>query len=176
MRAHELLESRSAPLFHGTELANALMILQSDLIEATQDDSYSNDPPGVSLSRNYKFAMSFGSSRDTGYGVVFVLDQAKLTTRFRMKPHVAVSDWGDVITGEEEEIVLARIQPLSRYLVSINTDPQRLHSLLDDGEEFQRWFRNIGDLLGYPGRDRAHQMLTDLSNHPLLNRYRPRLP
>lgn len=166
-----LTEARTAPLYHGTELATGLMILQSGFIQASQDYDYPDDPVGVSTSRSGRFALSWGGSReDTGHGIVFALDQAKLATRYRIVPHVAVSARGDRIEGEEEEVVAGTITPLSTYLLSVNVDASKLAQLIAGGDVFDRWLRSVGDLMGYPGDEETMEMLKSLAQHPLLNR------
>lgn len=173
-----IVETGQAPLFHGTELANALMIIQSDTIVATKTEGYSTDPQGVSLSRSHRFAREWGKSSDTGYGAVFVLDRSRLAQRFRIVPHAAEPDrgWasGETQRHEAEEVVLGTIAPLSRYLVSVNVDPEHLDHLLGDEAVFSNWFRAIHDLLGYCSDDEARAMLLSLQGHPLLNRLVPK--
>lgn len=166
-----LTEGRTAPLYHGTELASAVMILRSDTIEATHDSDYDDDPLGVSTSRTARWAMGWGAGRDdTGHGVLFVLDQAKLATRYRIVPHAAMTVTGERLDGEDEEVVIGTIKPLSAYLLSINVNAAKLATLLEGGPAFEKWLGAVGDLMAYPGPDLAMEMLQELASHPLLNR------
>ena len=75
-----ILESRSAPLYHGTTAKSAESIVRVNRFN-TSDDWEDAAGSGVALSRNIgvarKFAVRFLSNIDDG--VVFELDQQKLS-------------------------------------------------------------------------------------------------
>jgi hypothetical protein len=88
-----IAEGRDAPLYHGVRIAdNCVNILLSRHIEPRTAHPIQVAEPnsigvviGVSLTRSYKFAVTW-SSKFQGMGMVVELDQHKLTTRFKIRP------------------------------------------------------------------------------------------
>lgn len=144
MKLEDLFESRSAPLYHGTSMFLASEIINHDMIAAKT--SHFNHPAlrakaakstkgtefvdGVSLTRSAMIAHRFGP-------IVFVLDQNKLRTKYRIEP---VDYWHredgenrrQYNFAEYEEFVVGPISPLHPYLKAILIDQNADHR--KDGE------------------------------------------
>lgn len=136
-------EGRDAPLYHGTGIGAAILILQSNkIIARTEQDSrflagyglksvklpqgFDDSPvQGVSLSRSKAFAETFGE-------IVFELDQRKLAQTNKIVPYdfwSAAAPKNDpsqrsqrgygIRKYEYEEFCVGPIDPLSRYLIAI---------------------------------------------------------
>lgn len=147
MRLQELLESRSADLYHGTTLGRLNRILQDNVLFANTPihsklipqelRQYKNT---VSLSRSSKVATDFARSSSSGKSlaksslpVVLVLDQAKLHAKLgrRIRPYNDMqaldTTYGDQNkpsarsrgTTEEEEAVFGNIDNINSYIKQI---------------------------------------------------------
>lgn len=128
-----ILEGRDAPLYHAAGLSTAVRIITSNRLQGF-------DAP-ISLTRNRRFAQFWNESH--GGGVIFVLDQTRLSQTIPIKPGAI---GGHPRRHEAEELVdLSRpITPLDRYLIAIEITSEDLDKIRDK-----------------PGYD-------SLSNHPLL--------
>lgn len=127
MRIIELLEAKSAPLYHGTDLYNATKIVQSNILGRHPKEV-------VSLSRSLEFSKFFAQEKMNAGGpkkniVVFELDQLRLAQNYKIEPY---HDEFSIEPGEDpalfrtnkwsnqmEEAVHGAIKPLSRYLTRI---------------------------------------------------------
>jgi hypothetical protein len=163
-----LQEARSAPLYHGTPLCNLLHIISQDRMQA-------NRRGFISLSRSYHVANYFRSySNFPDYGGVLVLDQQKLSQRYRLAPYSDNENIDDEAYDDEgEERVFRDIQPLSPYLLSINIDREAIKMAPQDrdyqenSEDYEQWFGG-----------KRRQFLAAvrlLLKHPAVNRWAPRL-
>lgn len=167
-----LVEGRDAPLYHGTRLASMLHEL---LIDQLGRDDWN---PRISLTRSYQVAHYFAQSDSpfSHFGGIFVLDQRKLAQRYLIRPYHdrwagldnENSGWRD---EQEEQVVAKTIQPLSRYLISINADPD----ILREAYRETYYFRDDPEIQEYfGGRIRlAKQCIKNLLVHPLLNKWKP---
>lgn len=173
MRARQIISeaSRSAPLYHATALNYALAIIAGNALGVPGTHRGSNQ---VSASRSYQKAYDIAEAAADTAVVVFVLDQAKLTTRFRITPfHDAhwqnggVYDPSDDRTDEQEEVIHGIVRPLDRYLMSINVNPALLDRALKDNLSSWIW-RDLGS------PDQVAALIASLKQHPLLNRFAPR--
>lgn len=135
-----LEESRSAPLYHGTDIKTAVTIIQRDMIEGrtpqvgkmVSGKKWPKNPygeaTGVSLSRNFRTSKDFGD-------VIFELDQQKLTNNHKIVPlnYFDTLEGNTKATGarssklsplggatEAEEFVRGSIKNLDRYLTAIH--------------------------------------------------------
>jgi len=116
--AEDLDHSRRL-LFHATTSLRAARILADDELRAMTIDTapVMCARTGISLTRAYAFAQQFKGARR---GVIFVIDASRMRT-------APVDYWyaGDgrrrAGDDEMEEFAVADIKPLSRYLVSINS-------------------------------------------------------
>jgi hypothetical protein len=108
-----LAESKSADLYHGTTLDNAVDILDSDTL--FRGDSSHSDEGAVSFTRNFGEAWNFASWTDP-LGVIFVLDQARLSQALgrKLKPF----DYGGG-SDEQEEASEIDIPNVSKYIKQI---------------------------------------------------------
>lgn len=114
MRINEIItESKSANLYHGTNLDNALSILTSNTMNV--GDSSRGDEGNVSLTRSFGEAWNFAQWADP-LGVVFVLDQLKLSNALGRKLQPFNYDGGH---DEQEEISLSDIKNISSYITQI---------------------------------------------------------
>lgn len=121
-----LEEGRDAPLYHATNIGAFIDILKLNRLEGKTIHSARGIRPnlkhkhqqqhdnGVSLTRNFEFAMKWGS-------VIFVLDQRKLAQKHKLVP----LDWAyefdsEAMRGEMEEFVIGDINNLNRYLIGVN--------------------------------------------------------
>ncbi len=144
-----ITESRSAPLYHGTNISSAEEILKHNMIMAKTGHqapalgltrghalgNYKNtggrwgDINGVSLTRSFKTAMDFGA-------VIFELDQSVLTNNHKIVPIQYFGIGGNAMAGarstayqagkgksgastEAEEFVIGSIKNLDKYLKTI---------------------------------------------------------
>lgn len=89
-----LIESRSAPLYHATKAADAERILKTNtLFGSVQDDGQTKGQKVIFVTRNLKAAKHFiNYDGRHAAGVVFVLDQEKLSHRYKIKP---IKNWQD---------------------------------------------------------------------------------
>jgi hypothetical protein len=106
-------ESKSADLYHGTNLDNAVDILQSNTLY--RGDSTHSDEGAVSLTRSFGEAWNFAQWADP-LGVVFVLDQLRLSAALgkKLKPF----DYGGG-SDEQEESSTVDIPNVSNYIKQI---------------------------------------------------------
>lgn len=172
MRYHQIIaESRDAPLFHGSPLPRLLNALSMNQLGTRWQ---------VSLSRSYQVALYFldGGEQDgwDEYGGVLVLDQRKLAQRYAIRPfhdewatHSGHTGWAD----EQEERLLKPVAPLSDYLLSVNVNPKAIQRAMTDtryqtqSEDFESEFDDNVALF--------QQQCQALLQHPLLNKYKPRV-
>ena len=84
-----LAESRYAPLYHGTNVKNALSILKQNVIRAhdAEDDLY----PAVSFSRDLNYAKRWVIDNNIAKNyndlVVFVFNQETIKYNYKLFPH-----------------------------------------------------------------------------------------
>lgn len=125
-----LTEGRDAPLYHGMTLVKAASVFKTDTLPA----SWTHDIPslgkvtGTSLTRNSRLKY--------GQGIVLVLDQTKLSRRFKIIPldgqlmfyKQGASDrrqkeYNPFVTGPSpalaEEFLIGDIKNLSQYILEI---------------------------------------------------------
>lgn len=90
-----LTESRSAPLYHATPFTNGVAILRDgNISNATLHLKYKilkkEDKQGVSTTRSYRFAQSWGrqgsAERSDNSYLIFELDQQKISYNYEVKP------------------------------------------------------------------------------------------
>lgn len=163
-----LVEARDAPLFHGSPLCNLIRVVSDDRLQLNQRGF-------ISLSRSYHVARYFQEYSDfPGYGGVLVLDQAKLSQRYRVKPfHDQHNLDFESFYDENEERVFQPIEPLSNYLLSILIDRDAIKQALTD----QHYREESEDYAkAFDGRRTAFVAgVRALLRHPAVNRWRPRL-
>jgi len=162
-----LAEGRDAPLYHGTSLPKAVGIISSNRLEARETPDYAGERNVVfndvghlrvvSVTRSYPFAANWTS----GYGVVFELDQSKLTQNHKLVPYNFFSGTSrsQVTAGQKinwyaqsEEMVIGTISNLDKYLTRV---------IIPNSHLFYKYW----------SRSRAKQTGIDLNiiqNHPLL--------
>jgi hypothetical protein len=140
---------RSGLLYHGTDADNAEEILTTDRLTASTPHNakplrvvkgINREVPigfrkheierfdnvyGVSMTRDPNFARRWKS----GQGIVFCLSEEKLRHNYRILP---INYYGD--RSESEEFVVGPIQPVSRYLVSIEVSTSVMQEMIDDNE------------------------------------------
>lgn len=84
-----LIESRSAPLYHGTIAPRAVQIIRSNVL-LPYADTYGAKDKSISFTRMEKYAKEhpeFNSGASLDEIVVFEVDQAKLINNYKLKPH-----------------------------------------------------------------------------------------
>lgn len=142
-----LTEARAAPLYHSTFIYNANKILDDDtLYGSVQTDGATKGKKVIFLTRSFKHAQAIYSTMDT---VIFELDQAKLSQRYRIRP---IKNWLSDQTDKnhkpmymtkrlggnefEEIIETDRIDYIDRYIKKIyvksGTDMSRYPYLHND--------------------------------------------
>ena len=138
MKIIDLLEARSADLYHGTDLARFNRIIQDNVLQANTPihrkdipNQYKGMTKTVSLARSSTVATSFAraaSADDDSYPVVLVLDQDKLYRNLgkRMRPYDDLpSMFGDKHSprakgsSEAEEAVFGTINNINAYIKQI---------------------------------------------------------
>jgi hypothetical protein len=140
--SHLYLAGRDAPLYHRTGWDSLAAIFQSNQLTG-KDASGSFEKaeyqrPGVSLTRDLNFALTWMSSRQT-VNVVLVLDQTKLAQRQKLIPR---DYWGqgirrpdtkyqrnEVTQHESEEFVPGDINNLMDVLLYVITPQSTLDNL-----------------------------------------------
>jgi len=132
-----LTESRSAPLYHASP--KGLSILKDNALNKGKLKEPGLDRSTVSLTRNFIFAKNwldeYGARDD---GVIFELDQRKLSQNFKIVPYNFFANTYDKASAREapemktftkgkdysfhnqfEEAVFADIKPLNRYVKTV---------------------------------------------------------
>lgn len=136
MRLLELLEGRDAPLYHATDLFTALRILEDNkLVGNTSHTIEDNTYNGVSLTRSKNFANSWVYNTHGYPGVIFILDQNKISRTNKIIPIDYFVINPDTPRGldtrsarrhgkfaEAEEFVVGDINNLSNCLVGIEIE------------------------------------------------------
>lgn len=171
-----LHEGRDAPLFHGTPLDMLLNILASDTLSV--GINWRGEGDRVATSRDWRVAAQFGVQGDySGYPTMLVLDQRKLSQRFKLKPYRDYDAEGNAWADEKEEMVMGDIKPLHRYLISINIEPHLLAEAIDD-TDFHVWMAETwaeSENSPFTTPETVEAALLALSRHPLLNRWEPKV-
>lgn len=136
MKIKELLiESRSADIYHGTDLESADDIIRSNVMIARtdrQDPQGDSAGPAVSFTRDFSIAQQFGRENGSRINpaVIFVIDQEKLhrTVGKRMQPYAYPVYYDDDEIrpsarssgeGEAEENVLGNIDNIKSFIKKI---------------------------------------------------------
>jgi hypothetical protein len=162
-----LVEGRDAPLFHGSPLCNLIRIVMDDRMQL-------NRRGFISLSRYYHVAKYFQEWSDSpGYGGILVLDQTKLSQRYKIQPVHDTANIDDAAFHDEaEERVFQPIAPLSNYLLSININRAAIKRALTDQE-----YRDESEDYAEVFAGKRKLFLTGvrmLLKHPAVNRWSPR--
>ena len=114
MKINEIItESKSADLYHGTSLDNALAILESNTMEP--GDSSHGDEGAVSFTRSFGEAWNFAQWADP-LGVIFIFNQAALAQTLGRK--LQPFDYGGG-HDEQEELSSIAINNISNYIKQI---------------------------------------------------------
>lgn len=159
MKLEQLLtEGRDAYLYHITDLRNFFGIIEDDALK----NRGPNRGIGISLTRNRRLSTVIGGDERE---VRFVLDQRKLSQRYKMRPVVDLPDFdNEEIRGledklrEDEELVLTKeITPLGRYLIAIHLIDLRW---IDVAEVLENRARNM---------EQVDQMMEGLSEYARRN-------
>lgn len=131
MKLQNVLESRSAPLYHWMNGKKAIDVLEHDkFTQLWVHDTPEGTLTGISLSRNANF--TYGEK-----AVRLVFDQAKLATRYKLVPldaerafhhSIGTVSWYNrkdrkmnAADGQQyaEEFVIGSIEPIHKYLLKI---------------------------------------------------------
>ena len=125
-----LEEGRDAPLYHATSLNKALNIIKQGEIKAYKE--HGDTILGVSLTRNFKFAVNW--NLETEEGAIFELDQRKLSQRHKIKAHNFFSKkkstrYPENANGlnpqdmnEYEERIMGSVKNVDKYISKIHID------------------------------------------------------
>lgn len=163
-----LTEARMAPLYHATLIKSAEKILKGnvligDIVRDDRQNAYNIDKKVIFVTRSLKHAKHYISAISGTYTatVIFVLDQQKLSQRYKIKP---IKNWqidredtyydsptqkrsqsihkpmymSHVIGGNEfEEVIVAdRVSNISNYitkiLVNYSVNPKEYPTLASD--------------------------------------------
>lgn len=128
-----LIESRSAPLYHATSTKKAISIVDMDELRRASHPEDNIGKRTVSLTRNFTFARNW--LHGFGTGVIFELDQRKLSQRYKMVPYNYFADRHARLTpragqgytrkrdyefeNQFEEAVLHDIKPVTKYISKV---------------------------------------------------------
>lgn len=104
----KILASKSAPLYHGTTLWDAISIIESNELQA-HISNVEGETYGVSLTRNPACAEVFGD-------ISLVLDQEAICYNYPMKP---ITRYGLLGRDIAEERVPRTIKNIRRYIVGL---------------------------------------------------------
>jgi len=87
MKIIELLESRSAPLYHTTSYTQLFSILKENKLKGnTKHTMNDKQYQGVSLTRDLDFAKWWSREQLANVGIILQLDQNKLRQRYKIMP------------------------------------------------------------------------------------------
>lgn len=147
-----LTESKSAPLFHGTDLFNAISILKDNTMFAYSPDAGDAEDGHIrsrviSMSRLFRYSAEWNKA-----AIVFELDQQKLSHRYNIRPynyfyHAPIDNdhrhrtRGPREDTESEEYIDRNITDLNKYIIKI-------HWMKDPGPQEQKQYKepsNIND-------------------------------
>lgn len=160
MKLHQLFENyHYAPLYHGTSLWCAALIINSNIIYRSH--SVDTDYECVSLTRLKSFTKN--------YEVAFKFDQAKLRTKYKMIPFSGEYGTGGLIGRVEgEEALIGNISPVTSYLISYTVEKTCLSK---EYLEYTIHQTRVGNEYTYGfGKityDEMKQYIDDLLNNPL---------
>lgn len=135
-----LTEARMAPLYHGTRKDKAIQIVDSDKLIRGVGKEPGLNKQTISLTRNLTFAIQWIDEMTAYGGIVFELDQQKLTHRYKVVPYNFFGqatfgshtktrlipfeskrskgpDWA--FENQFEEAVLSDIDKISKYITKI---------------------------------------------------------
>lgn len=115
-----LIEGRDASLYHCTTLDNAMLILNSGVI---QGSNYSHKG-GVSLTRNKNYLVNDESE------VQFELDQRKLSQTKKIEPYAYFSRKKGTKNYESEEVVIGDVS-LKKFVTRVDIHPEVLEFYTD---------------------------------------------
>jgi hypothetical protein len=113
-----LAESRSAPLYHATSVDIGIEICESNILKRSSISDPGVSKTTVSLTRNLPFAVKWADLRWNG-GLIFQLDQQKLTQRYKIQPYSYFSNPGRV--GDTTVITRTRSIPTHRSPIAKGT-------------------------------------------------------
>jgi hypothetical protein len=115
MKYIELFEGKDAPLFHGTSIRSANLIVKKDIIKSlTKHKIGDKIISGVSTSRNFNYSYIWSVM-----GVVFQLNQRLLSHNYKIIPVDVFNQGFPKRRFELEEFIVGDIFPLSKYLEKI---------------------------------------------------------
>jgi hypothetical protein len=177
MRYFNIFESKSAPLYHGTDLLLLAAIVQGNFLHKGINWGRPGEPNGPRLTRNYGTAYSFANDNEFGMGGVLVLDQMKIAQRYRIQPYADVDASGERWVNEFEEVpITSEIGPLNRYLISINADPAHIQTVMADEDLMGHRCAEASHCISetFATYEECHDALDHLLKHPMLNRMVPR--
>lgn len=164
-----LKEGRGAYLYHGTPLENLLFILRDNVIKT--GTNWRGEGDRIATSRDWRVARDFGIQGEwSGYPAMLVLDERKLSQRYKIKPHRDVDNEGVPWSDESEEMIMGNVEPFDQYLVSINIDPQ----ILDHAATDQGFLRHLVERGFSKSMGKASDAIESLRRHPKLNVWQPR--
>lgn len=173
-----LVESKMAPLYHGTNLLFLAAIIQDDALSEGVHWGRKGEPHGPRLTRSYRVAMTFATDQELEMGGVLVLDQQAMAHRHKIVQYRDVDVYGKQWAADEaEEIPLtSELKPLSRYLLSVNADPDQIKFLLENEDYMGYGVEESGAnvVRAFTTFDECRTALRNLLNHPKLNTVVPR--
>lgn len=163
-----LTEARMSPLYHATSAIDAKSIINDNLLRGSSYNELIGDK-ALSLTRNFKFAEMWLHETMSKPGVIFELDQQKLTHNYKLVPfnyfaryngsaRLKSNKSGFVFDNQYEESIQGRIKNLDRYLKKIMVSKE-----------------SLGIMLQIPGNYSVildHPLLYDYTNKVFVNRKR----
>lgn len=173
-----LNEAKTAPLYHGTNLLFLAAIVKSDYLSKGVHWGKKGEPDGPRLTRSYRVAMTFATDQELEMGGVLVLDQQAIANRHKIVQYRDVDAYGKQWEADEaEEIPLVEeLSPLSKYLLSINADPEQIKFLLNNEDYMSYGVEEGGNQVigAFKTFDECRAALEYLLRHPKLNAFIPR--
>lgn len=164
MKLIDIAEGRDAPLYHGTQMINLLLILKEDSLDKGVHWGRPGEPDGVRLTRSLAVARSFAEDQELPGGVL-ALDQTKLVQRHRIVPYRDVDASGEYWSDEAEEVVISgAIQPLSQYLTGIYVSHAAIRGMIQE-EDWQYAYEEQPDRFQSP--EEVGMLMWNLEHHPL---------
>lgn len=162
-----LSEGRDAPLYHGTTAANAVAILQSNILKPHLDKYDTRDKrPFVAFSRSAQHSAQFVRQIIDKFPVVLEFNQAKLSQRYTIKPIAdspSYDEFEGLFTSKERKKLAHRKTPMFRKIGGLNEFEERIYS---EVHPVSKYLTEIKVL-----KEDYNKLPEYLKQHPLLTVY-----
>ena len=129
-----------SPLYHATSAIHAKSIINDNLLRGSSYNELIGDT-ALSLTRNFKFAEMWQYEITSNPGVIFELDQQKLSHNYKLVPfnyfarynrtaRLKSNKTGFVFDNQYEESIQGGIKNLDRYITKVMVSKENLGTML----------------------------------------------